>query len=258
AKGYSTADYTLVAFGGAGPTHMSGFTDGLTLKGLMTVPYAAAFSAFGCATLDYSHRYQRSTHLALPPAAGPAAKAAMAQELNRAWQELEIKALTEMTAEGFDRGSVELQQIAFIRYGGQLDDVEVFSPSPRLAGPGELDALIARFEELYARIYVSGARFPEAGFQILEVAVVATVPKVKPLIERRPLGSSTPAARALKGTRQVYSHSQWRKAGIFEMGELEPGNVVEGPAVIEAPNTTMLVPESRRARFDEWGLIWME
>src|SRR5208283_4909338 len=60
AKGYATADYTLMAFGGAGPMHMAGFTEGLTLKGLVTMPYAAAFSAFGCATVDYSHRYQRS------------------------------------------------------------------------------------------------------------------------------------------------------------------------------------------------------
>jgi N-methylhydantoinase A/oxoprolinase/acetone carboxylase beta subunit len=42
------------------------------------------------------------------------------------------------------------------------------------------------------------------------------------------------------------------------MDELEPGNVVQGVAVIEAPNTTMFVPEHRRARFDEWGMIWME
>jgi len=258
AKGYSTVDYTLIAFGGAGPMHMAGFTEGLALKGLVTVPYAAAFSAFGCATVDYSHRYQRSTHLFVAPGAGPDAKAAVGQGLNRAWDELEEKAIAEMTAEGFDRGSVNLQQVAFVRYGGQLDDVEVFSPSRRMNTPADVDALIARFEDLYARIYVSGARFPEAGFQILEVAAVATVPKVKPLIERRPPGSPTPPAKAFKGTRETYRHGRWHRARILEMGELKPGNVIEGVAVIEASNTTLFVPERKRARFDEWGLIWME
>ncbi len=258
AKGYSTADYTLIAFGGAGPMHMGGFTEGLTLKGLVTVPYAAAFSAFGCAAVDYSHRYQRSTHLFVPPGAGPDAKAAVVEGLNRAWEAMEEKAIEEMTAEGFDRASVNLQQVAFVRYGGQLDDVEVFSPLPRMKTPADVDALIARFEDLYARIYVSGARFPEAGFQILEVAVVATVPKVKPLIERRPLGPPEPSARASKGTRRVYRHGRWHPARIFDMGELGPGNVIEGIAVIEASNTTLFVPERRRVRFDEWGLIWME
>ena len=58
--------------------------------------------------------------------------------------------------------------------------------------------------------------------------------------------------------RQVYRHGRWHKARIFEMDELEPGNVIEGVAVIEAPNTTLFVPERKRVRFDEWGLIWME
>lgn len=258
AKGYSTVDYTLMAFGGAGPMHMAGFTEGLALKGLVTVPYAAAFSAFGCATVDYSHRYQRSTHLAVPPGAGAEAKVAVAHGLNHAWEELEKKALEEMAAEGFDPASVTLQQVAFVRYGGQLDDVEVFSPTRRIDTPAELDALIARFEDLYARIYVSGAKFPEAGFQILEIATVATVPKVKPLIERRPLGPETPSDKALKGKRKVYRHGKWHTARIFEMEELGPGNIVDGIAVIEAPNTTLFVPERKRARFDEWGLIWIE
>jgi len=258
AKGYATADYTLVAFGGAGPMHMSGFTEGLTLKGLVTVPYAAAFSAFGCATVDFSHRYQRSTHMFVPPGGSADAKAKVGQELNRVWQDLEEKALAEMIAEGFARDQVNLQQVAFVRYGGQLDDVEVFSHAQRINSAQDLDTLIARFEDLYSKIYVSGARFPEAGFQLLEVAIVATVPKVKPLIERRPLASPEPPASALKGMRQVYRGGRWHKARIFEMDELEPGNVIQGVAVIEAPNTTLFVPERKRARFDEWGMIWME
>jgi acetone carboxylase beta subunit len=258
AKGYATADYTLISFGGAGPMHMAGFTQGLTLKGLVTVPYAAAFSAFGCATVDYSHRYQRSTHMFVPPDGSPEGKAGVGQELNRAWEDLEEKAIAEMTAEGFARNQVNLQQVAFVRYGGQLDDVEVFSHARRIKGAQDLDTLIARFEDLYSKIYVSGARFPDAGFQILEVAIVATVPKVKPLIERRPLGPAEPPARAQKGVRQVYGNGRWHKARIFEMDELGPGNIIEGVAVIEAPNTTMFVPERKRARFDEWGMIWME
>jgi len=258
AKGYSTVDYTLMAFGGAGPMHMAGFTEGLALKGLVTVPYAAAFSAFGCATVDYSHRYQRSTHLQIPPGAEEKAKMAVALGLNRAWDELEKKALDEMSAEGFDRAAVHLQQVAFVRYGGQLDDVEVFSPVSRIATTADLDMLIAQFEDLYSRIYVSGARFPEAGFQILEIATIATVPKVKPLIERRPLGPEAPSDKAFKGIRKVYRLGKWQSARIFEMEELGPGNVIDGIAIVEAANTTLFVPERKRARFDEWGLIWIE
>jgi acetone carboxylase beta subunit len=134
----------------------------------------------------------------------------------------------------------------------------VFAHARRINSAQDMDTLIARFEDLYSKIYVSGARFPEAGFQILEVAIVATVPKVKPLIERRSLSSPEPPTSALKGMRQVYRSGRWHKARIFEMDELEPGNIIQGVAVIEAPNTTLFVPERKRARFDEWGMIWME
>ena len=63
--GPDVSDYYLFGYGGAGPLHFAGYTEGLPFKGIITFPFAAAFSAFGCACLDYLHRYSRSTHLGL-------------------------------------------------------------------------------------------------------------------------------------------------------------------------------------------------
>ena len=57
---------------------------------------------------------------------------------------------------------------------------------------------------------------------------------------------------------RVEQKGRWVDAQLYEMGELRPGNVINGLAVIEAPSTTLFVPEHRRARIDETETIWLE
>jgi N-methylhydantoinase A/oxoprolinase/acetone carboxylase beta subunit len=185
-------------------------------------------------------------------------KMAVAGQLNDMWDNLEKEAISTMKLEGFKQEQITLMPIAFLRYAGQLDDVEVVSPTRRINRPEELDSLIAKFEDLYAKIYSLGARFPQAGFQILEVAVVTSVPKVKPKIKRKSKGPKEPDAHALKGRRKVYFKGKWQEAQLYEMDKLQPGNEIKGPAIVEAPATTLFVPPGRRINLDKWGIIWMD
>ncbi|MCZ6893713.1 MAG: hydantoinase/oxoprolinase family protein, partial [Gammaproteobacteria bacterium] len=56
-KGYDTHDFTMLYYGGAGPVHMHGFAEGIAFKDIITLPWAAGFSAFGAACAEYMHRY---------------------------------------------------------------------------------------------------------------------------------------------------------------------------------------------------------
>jgi N-methylhydantoinase A len=60
ARGFSPADYCLLGYGGAGPMHLAGYSEGLPFKGVVTVPWAAGFSSFGCSAVDVTHRHQKS------------------------------------------------------------------------------------------------------------------------------------------------------------------------------------------------------
>ena len=69
---------------------LAGYTEGLPLKGVATVPWTAAFSAFGCAAVDISHRYQKSTGVIIPYGADDGLKLVMGQTmLNTGWDVLE-------------------------------------------------------------------------------------------------------------------------------------------------------------------------
>ena len=60
------------------------------------------------------------------------------------------------------------------------------------------------------------SRYGEAGFSITELGLIATADKVKPILVKRPLGKSDPAA-AHKGVREAYIGGRWHKADLYEM-----------------------------------------
>ncbi|MGD9762826.1 MAG: hydantoinase/oxoprolinase family protein [Candidatus Binatia bacterium] len=257
ARGLDTAQYTLFGYGGAGPLHLAGYTEGLDFAGVMTFHFAAAFSAFGCTTADYQHRYSRSVHLALPPAANAAAKVAVAEQVNRVWEEMENAAREEMATEIAVGREIRFTPLAMVRYAGQLSDLEVVSPLPRLRTAADVDQLIEAWEDLYAKINSRVARYEGAGYQLFELGLLAAVEKVKPRLIQRPLGGATPERAAYKGTREMYWKGRWMSAELWEMELLRPGNRVAGPAIIEHPATTLVVPEGKRIDVDEWNFFWL-
>jgi acetone carboxylase beta subunit len=255
--GYDIRDYILLGYGGAGPMHLCGYAAEYPWKGIATAPHAAAFSAWGGACMDYAHRRHKSVSAVIPPGADPTAKMQAARLIGGSWHELEEELLKELLNEGFTRDQITLRQIAYIRYYGQLEDVEVESPVPRLDSPADVDQLVARFEEIFAKMFTLAGKPPLPTYLTTEVAVMAQVDTLKPKIIKYDLEGKKPAKKALKAVRPVFQKGQWHDARIYEMDELRPGNEVAGLAVIEAPNTTLFVPPDWRMKIDEHNVYWL-
>ncbi|MEA2158734.1 MAG: acetone carboxylase, beta subunit, partial [Solirubrobacteraceae bacterium] len=258
ARGFDVPEYYLMSYGGAGPLHVAGYSRGLGFKEVLTFPYAAAFSAFGCTTADYMHRYERSLHLDVPADADDALKETVAGEMDKIWRELADTAGEHMEQEGRDVSQLQLVPFAMIRYTGQLTDVEVISTSLRVGGANGLDSLLADWEREYERINRRVSRYAQAGFTVFELGMLATIPKVKPQISRQSLASPTPSASAQRGEREIYWEGSWSTARIWDMEALVPGNEIEGPAVIEHPATTFLIPPDHHTLLDEWNIFHLE
>ncbi|MGD9603774.1 MAG: hydantoinase/oxoprolinase family protein [Gammaproteobacteria bacterium] len=257
-RGGDVADYVIMGYGGAGPMVLAGVSEGQPFKGVVTFPFAAAFSAFGCTTTDYSHRYTRSSLFTLAHDADAAAKEAVAAGLTGLWNELEVEARESFTSEGMDLAKVEYRRVAFVRYGGQLDEVEVPFDRAWHGTAADVDHLLDRFEDLYTKMFAKAAKYPKAGYAIFQVALVASIETRKPEFPLYPERGAEPPAAAKKGERDVYIDGRWQKAGIYDMDQLEPGNVIAGLAILEHPATTLLVPGTRKARVDGRRFIWLE
>mgnify|MGYP005838486815 CR=1 FL=1 len=256
--GHDIRDYVLLGYGGAGPVHLCGYAGDDPWKGIATVPHAAAFSAWGSACMDYAHRRHRSVSAFVPFGADEGTKMYAAGVLNTVWDELEKQLVDELLSEGFSQDQITLIPIAYIRYYGQLYDIEVAAPSQRLHDAAAVDALFAQFEDTFTKMYTLVAKPPYPSYLINEVAYVAKVATPKPRLQRFELQAKEPRKQAFKGKRPVFHRGRWQEANLYEMGELRAGNEIEGLAVIEAPSTTLFVPASWRARFDDTETIWLE
>lgn len=254
-KGLNLSDYTLIAYGGSGPLHMWGLVEDMDLAGVVTCPWAAAFSAYGVAAADYFHRYQKSVLCVLPAGQPGEVLLYMASGLNAAWQELKERACQELEAEGYPQEKVSFKYGIYARYLGQMVSWDAPVEKSTVETPEDVANLIAAFESAYTTIYPVAARMPEMGYAITAVYCEAMVERIKPAIARYPLKGKEPPKSAYKGQRDVY-HREWIKFDVWEMDLLEAGNRIDGPAIVEHPMTTLVIPPENYVELDEYKLIW--
>ena len=250
-KGLNPAEFPLLVFGGSGPLHAWGLERNIPVGQVVMLPWAAAFSAFGVASAEYFHRYDKAVTFFLTPDMTDDIRLMQGGMLSMTWQELEEKGYTELGAEGISRDDVTFRYGISCRYIGQMSEWEVPVEVGRANTTEELDSIIGAFEKYYTRIYPAGARYPEAGYQITEIYVEAVARKQKPVIPTYPLSDKEPPAEASKGQRQAYMDGQWQTFDIWEMDYLKAGNRIDGPAIIEHPMTTLVIPPQNYIDMDE-------
>ena len=92
----------------------------------------------------------------------------------------------------------------------------------------------------------------EAGIELISYQVDAIGRTAKPGLATFPRGRALPSRSSLKENREVYftGQKEFLSTAVYDYARLRPGNVVDGPAVIEAPHTTVLIIPSMRGRVD--------
>jgi acetone carboxylase beta subunit len=247
-KGYSPADYTLLCYGGGGPLHVAGYTEGVAYRDVLVPAWAAGFSAYGCACADFEYRYDQTIDYPIQPAQDEMERAGIAIMITGAWLGLEDRVAEEFTKSGVAREAIQFTHLVRMQYFGQLNDIEIVSPHSELEDHTHLEDLIATFEEAYAKVYARSARSPELGYLVTHAIVTGRVPVEKPALpELDEPGGSPP----VKETRPVY----WGERGfvetnIYELTDVGAGHSVDGPAIIESVATTFAIPPERSARLD--------
>ena len=257
-KGYSPVDYTLLCYGGGGPLHVAGYTAGVPYEKVLVPAWAAGFSAFGCACADWEYRYDTTIDGAIPPADTDGSLSHsedIRAAVNKAWTDLEHKLESEFAKSSVDRESIHFSHGLRMQYLGQLNDIEVKSRFPRLESDADIATIVQEFENAYARVYARSARSPEYGWGITEAFVVGTSAIEKPVLSTK---RETNEPASMRSMRPVYWSRGFVDTPIYELDELKPGQMVEGPAILEAPATTFPVPPGRRVRMNRNNILELE
>src|SRR3990172_680476 len=146
-----------------------------------------------------------------------------------------------MEEEGVNMKDVKLFYEMKARYGMQLWDIRVNLSVSQIRSVGDLRIILREFEDEYIKIYGKLVMLPRGGVEIMALAVITTAPTFKVNIQKNALAGSDPSA-ALKKSREVYFNGKFVPTKIYDLYRLQAGNAIEGPVIIEAKDTTIVVP----------------
>lgn len=249
--GYSPENYHLVSYGGGGPMHAAGYSQGLDFQEVLIPEWAAAFSAFGCATADYAYRYDRSLDTIINPDLSNASS--VVSQLNRTFDDLRQEATEAFERDGIDPNSMLFQPGLRMQYRGMLDDLEINIPIEVWQGELDEEALeriIEIYDEKFGQIFKRAAKSPEQGYVVTMAIGTGIASSASPTFPNEPTHSADPSPDALKETRDIFWKDGWHEADIWDMNGIKPGNELVGPSILEAPATTMVIPPGFKAKLD--------
>lgn len=257
-KGYSPKDFVLFSYGGGGPLHTYGYTEDLGFEKVLIPAWAAGFSAYGCGAADFEYRNDASTLINVAPNATDGEKIREGKKLQAIWEDLKNNVIAEFKNAGIPKENVRFEFGCHMMYQGQLNDIEVASPVSKFETAEDWDKLTEAFEKLYSKVYHESAQSSEFGFTITTATVKGVTDVTKPKIPTEELQGETPSSKSLKGTRNMYWRDGWVSAQIYEMAELRAGNKIHGPAIIEDPATTFIVPPGYWTYLDQHRIFHLE
>ncbi len=230
----------LIVYGGAGPTHAANILAELGAKRALTMPQSPVFSAFSSSMLDVLHTYSAAPRLLL---AENGRIPTTPDQFNAIVQPLIARAKSDMQGEGFAADAVQYGLELLIQNGA--GEVAVTTPNALMDSPDDLRQLAETCRR------ASGLeRHQPVVVTLVTLRATAGVPHFAQA--EQPLAGADPNA-AQKGERKVYWEPEmgWTATKVYERGRLRPGNCVSGPAIIEAADTTYLIPPGFRFTMDQ-------
>jgi N-methylhydantoinase A/acetophenone carboxylase len=238
AGGYNPADFVLFSFGGAGGLYCGGIADKVGIPRIYCFRFSSVFSAFGSSCADVLHTYESLARLSLKRDGKPSP----IKEFNKMVKGLTDSVLKDMRGEGFPPEKVSLSLELEAAAG---DNAAVLaSPVILLDGPPDVGKIL----DAFAGQNNSG-RTDELSIHLFRLR--ATSPAAHPELASHQFAGKGPE-KALKGHRDVYWKDSFTRTPIYEQSNLESGNVVTGPAIIESEDTTVLIPQDKKYTVDNF------
>jgi len=226
-RGRDPRAFTLIPFGGAGPMHAASLAEAVGIADIRIPPFSGLFSSLGLLLADYRHDYVRSVAVATD-------KVALAS-VGLALEELEHEALTELSAQGVSAEAVEFVRQADMRYAYQVSETAV--PLPEL-DEHFVANLVAAF---------TAAHFREFGYErddvmeLVNIRLRATAPAATVRFDEL-AGVKGAAASGATALRKAYFGPANGLCTAAVLGRNDIDHPVPGPAIVEEPDTTVVIP----------------
>lgn len=255
-RGYYPEDFVVFAFGGGGPTHVAGFRADVPVA--VIFPQSPVFCALGSSVMDIMHVYEQSKRMVFMQPVSEELTSDYAS-FNTAVDELIAQAEIDIAAEGLPLDDVIYQVELDMLYGGQVHVKRVSSPHTHIANREQMQQIYDAFEAEFAAAFSPHVIHKPGGVYLDNIVLKATIPTEKPVLPERPLGPAD-AAAARKDEREAYWPELAKRilTTVYRFEDMQPGNRIAGPALVEAEFTTLVVPPGQSFHIDSRGLGLLE
>ncbi len=246
-KGLDVRGFVMVAGGGAGGIHGAEIARRLGIPIVLCPPTSPVLSAMGMLTMDVGRELTRAG--VWEPTAVTAA------QLNEVFAQL-----TREQTDAFGRIGIEPDRIRFhrslgMRYQGQFHEITVEVPEGELDA-AERAAVETRFHARYEQLY--GYSLPRRAVEILDCHLRGAVPQPGGERAASPGGEAASLDAARRGERSCRIGAERRQVPVYARELLAAGHRFSGPALLDSPTSTVLVPEPFAASVDDAGNLRLD
>lgn len=237
-RGLDPRDFTLVAFGGAGPLHAARLAEALSMDRVLIPPAPGNLSAMGLLSADVRHDLVR-TILA-------DADTLPAGRLDAAFRELLEEAQDLLGRDGVPESERQCLLALDLRYQGQNYELTIPLDAVRLEH-NDLKPLLERFHDQHRQVY--GYHLPGRTVQVVNLRATALGDVAK---ARWPRHDPATEAAPIRGRRRtLVSEGATQDLPVYRIADLRSGHCIEGPSITEYPGSTLFLPPGWTARFDD-------
>ena len=241
-RGHDPQEFSLIAFGGAGPVHAAALADELKIPEVIIPPAPGAFSALGLVATDLKRDYSRTVYADLSTV-DPA-------RVDNAFMAMESAGTAMLEAANVPPGRRALLRQADVRYRRQAYELTL----PVDSGPvtrESLTRLAEAFHEKHQQTYGHANRTEAVQLVNLRLTALGRLPDLT-------LRQQADPAKARLRTREVwFTTTGFTPTPVHWRDGLTEGTQLVGPAIVEALDSTTVVPPGWTARVDALGYLRM-
>jgi 5-oxoprolinase (ATP-hydrolysing) len=238
-RGYDVTEYTLCCFGGAGGQHACLVADALGMKRVYIHPFAGVLSAYGMGLADLRTLREQAVEVRLADDAMP--------QLADALDRLAADGTAEMRRQGIEAKRITVLRKAHVKYEG--------TDTPLVVAHGARAEIVAAFEAAHKQRY--GFVMPEKPLVVeaVSVEVVGATELVDDRVYPEAAQRTKPAPLA---TVAMFAAGSEHQAPVFDRDALDPGQSIDGPAIIREATATTVVEPGWRATLDRRRYLVLE
>ncbi len=237
AQGHDPRHCTLVVAGGAGAVHAAAIAAELGIRSLLIPRQASVFCAAGMLLSDLRHDYVRTF-------SGELAKLSP-NHIDGLYKEMTAEAFRTLAEEGMGQSNGTLRYAVDLKYVGQFHEVTVAFASL----PVNSTQLQESFDAQHRKLY--GYNLPGQAIEALHWRLTAIGSTERPRFGATlsPRNSATITSK----NREVIFNSCKVTTSVYEGAQLNSQQTIDGPAIVEEPTTTVVIPPGWRLTVNEFG-----